>query len=667
MVRNVTIKLETRDVPALELRAAFQPGSVNVEKRTVDLTFTTGSRVMRGFYDRYLEELSLDPKHVRMDRLNNGAPFLADHDGQLASTRGVVVSAKVDGKVGTATVRFAKADVDPEAEKLFRNIQDGIFRNVSVGYRVHKLEKISDDAVGVPVMRATDWEPFEISAVAMGADAGAGFRSSDQTKLNPCVFETHQESRTMEPKTPGTEVPSTNTEADRATELKAAAEAATRAERERCHGIRVAVRAAKLGDAFAEKLITEGTELGAARAAVLDTLATASEAIKTEQHVRVEVGEEAKEKHGRGLTAALLSRTGAAMVKSLQFVDPKVNLDPGQYRGLSLMGVIRESLEIAGVKTRGMSNRDIVSKALTMRASGMSSTSDFPVLFENVMNKVLLGAYATQKDTWSRFCKQSTVPDFKESARYRNASLGTLDALAASGEYVNKPIPDGAKTSISISTVGNMFAITRQALINDDMGAITELLSGRARMAARSIEAEVYRQLLLNSGDGPDQEDSQPFFDATHDNVGTGAALTAASLDADRQVMRAQKDQSDVDFLDLEPRILLVAPGLEMQAQILNTAASDPGADLSGTPNGVRGMFSDIVSSPRLSGTKRYLFADPSAAAAIEVAFLEGQGNVPFLDSEDGWRVDGVELKVRHDFGVKFMDPKAAVTNAGTT
>jgi hypothetical protein len=185
----------THDVPPLALRAAFNPRSVNLEKRTVDLTWSTGARILRGYYDKFYEELSLNAKHVRLARLNNGGPLLDGHptqfgDARAVNVRGVVVSgtAKTTGKEGTCTVRFAKADVDQEAEVLFQKVQDGIVHNVSVGYRIYRLEKSEEFVDKVPIYRATDWEPFEISMVSAGEDDGAGFRSADSTIANPCQF-----------------------------------------------------------------------------------------------------------------------------------------------------------------------------------------------------------------------------------------------------------------------------------------------------------------------------------------------------------------------------------------------------------------------------------------------------------------------------------------------
>jgi HK97 family phage prohead protease len=178
-------------MPPLSMRASFRPDTVDADKRTVEVVWTTGARVMRGFFERYYEELSLTPGHVDLSRLNDGAPFLAAHDQyDLRSVLGVVEpgSAKVNGKEGIARVRFAKAEDDPDADIVFRKVRDGIITGISCGYRISKLEKVSESVDKLPVMRATSWMPFELSVVPIPADAGAGFRSDAPEKTNPCEF-----------------------------------------------------------------------------------------------------------------------------------------------------------------------------------------------------------------------------------------------------------------------------------------------------------------------------------------------------------------------------------------------------------------------------------------------------------------------------------------------
>jgi phage head maturation protease len=144
------------------------------------LFWTTGAPVLRGYYERYYEELSLDPKHVRMQRLNDGAPLLDSHNGfELRSVMGVVEwHREADGKQGMATVRFAKAADDPNADVVFRKVQDGIIQNISVGYRSTRSRRSKAATTRCRPTAPIDWEPYEISFVPMGADAAAGVRGA---------------------------------------------------------------------------------------------------------------------------------------------------------------------------------------------------------------------------------------------------------------------------------------------------------------------------------------------------------------------------------------------------------------------------------------------------------------------------------------------------------
>lgn len=659
-------KLQTFAVPVQSARATFAPSSVNAEKRTVDVIWTTGARVMRGYYDRFLEELSLDPKHVRMGRLNNGAPFLDEHNGSTRSTFGVVESAKLEGDKGTATIRFIRAGVIPEADQLFEQIRDGIVQNVSVGYRVHKLEKIEETSDKVPVYRATDWEPFEISAVAMGADDGAGFRSA--SPFNDCTFITRGEPHTEQSNMDETEKAAAELAAMKETEkrdaeLKAAEARAAQVERERAAGIRNAVRVARLDDAFAEKLVTDGVALDKAREAVLNEMARKSDEIETEPHVRYEAGEGAFEKMKRGVSAWLIERSGSASAVAKAF--PKADLDGGEFRGMSLMDLGKAVLDRARISYRGKNPQEIAKLALSHRSGGMQSTSDFAVFFEDALNKTLLADYRLAGDVWSLFCGQRDVPDFRAAPFYRSGSMGNLEQVAEGGEFTHMAVADGEKSTIQAYTWGKIVSLTRQALINDDMSALSDIASKMGRSARRAIELEVFRQLLLNSGLGPTQADSQPFFHANRANVNASASgNTAAGWAADRNVMATQLDINAIDYLDLRPSILLVPLAKQDECMVLNTAQFNPLDNRFEEPNPVRSMFSSVISTPRLSGTRRYLFAGPSDPAVI-VAFLAGTGRAPTTESEQGFEVDGVMYKIRLDFGVNFFDGKAAVTNAG--
>lgn len=675
-------------LPALNFRAAFEPSSLNREARTVDLVWTTGARVLRGFWDQFWEELSLDPAHVRMDRLNDGAPLLADHVASTRTTIGVVESATLQKKRGVATVRFLKAGVDPEADRVFEKVADGVLKGVSVGYRIHKMEKVEESADKVPVMRAVDWEPVELTITPIGADAGAGVRN-EAAETYPCEIITRgaepQEEQNVADKI--NTAPAEGTRAEAPTvDLDAVRAEAAKAERERVAQIGAIVRKAGLGGELAEQLVRDGKTIDETRAAVLDELAKRSEAAGGPgpgPSGAVEVIATERDKMLRGMEGALIERSGmsgaigalverapkdsrfsrdARMVRHLQ----GTSLDGGEFRGRSLVELARHCLERAGVRTAGMDRMELIGRAFTQRTGGYQTTSDFAVLFENVMYKMLLAAYATVEDTWRLFCGTDTVPDFRNSNRFRNGSFGVLDAKTEHGEFKNKAIPDGAKYVINTATKGNIIAVTREAIINDDMGALADLARRFGRAAGLTIETDVYALLAANSGLGPTQSDAQPFFHGNRANVNaTGSALSSAGLDADRVVMAQQKDISSNEYLGLRPSVLLVPVGLGAQARVINSSIYDHDGTKLQKPNPVVGLFRTVVDTPRLTGTRRYLFADPTDVPAIKVVFLEGGGEAPVLESQDGWRVDGTEWKVRLDMKAQMFDPKGAVTNAG--
>ena len=648
---------QTREIQPLEMRATFQPGSTNEETRTVDVTWTTGEKVLRSSWDgQFFEELSLDPKHVRMGRLTSGrAPFLANHRSyDLESVIGVVESADV----GTARVRFAKDD--PAADAAWNKVRQGILPNVSVGYRVHKFEKVEGVETKTPTYRAIDWEPYEVSLVPMGADSAAHVRS--EPELNKCVFTdltrtTVQEEQQAMDETKNTPAPVVDTEAVRNEAIKA--------ERERVSGIQSAVRAAKLGDELSTEMINSGVSLDKARAVVLEKLAARDAEMPPAangNHIRVEITDDSKDKFIRGVSAALFERSHNGLVEQAKRKGvsgfEKVETDPGEYRGMGPLAACKEILERNGINTRRIYDpRELVKRA--------ASTSDFPVLFENVLHKNMRAAYAVQDLTWNRLCATDTVPDFRDSNRFLNGSFGEVPVVAEGGEYQNLEIPDGEKISISTEKRGGIISLNWEAIVNDDMGALLDVAIRFGQGTARTIEKEFYRVLGLNSGLGPTMSDSQPFFHSNRANVSTAAAITAAALDADKQKMRAQTDGDANDYLDLMPRILLVPVGLESTAKLLNTDAYDP-AQTGQKSNIARGMFGDIVSSPRLSWstTRRYLFTD--AKEAFKVVFLEGFGEGFKMESQDEFRRDATSWKCTIVFKVNPYEPRAAVTNAGT-
>jgi HK97 family phage major capsid protein/HK97 family phage prohead protease len=150
-------------------------GPVDAEKRTIELAFSSDVELER--WAGAAEQLSHQPGACNLSRLNDGAPLLFNHD--LGKVIGVVENARIDadGK-GRAVVRFSRS---AEAETVWQDVQDGILRNVSVGYRIKDI-KLKESRDGLDVYEATKWEPFEISIVSVPADTSVGVGRSLETE-----------------------------------------------------------------------------------------------------------------------------------------------------------------------------------------------------------------------------------------------------------------------------------------------------------------------------------------------------------------------------------------------------------------------------------------------------------------------------------------------------
>lgn len=442
---------------------------------------------------------------------------------------------------------------------------------------------------------------------------------------------------------------------------------AVASERTRASGIRTAVAKASLPAAFGQDMIDAGTSLDDARAKIIDKLADASDATMPRNHAPIAVGTEARDKWLIGARNALIARAGLTglIAQAAKNRGETIDLDPGELRGIRNVELARMALDHAGIACQSYDRDKIVASALTARNSITQTTSDFPVLLENVMHKVLQAAYAIAPDTWSRFCGIGSVSDFRPHNRYLRGTFGALDLLNEAGEFKNKSIPDGAKELIKATTKGNIINLSRHAIVNDDMDAFSGMAVDLGRAAKLSIEIDVYALLALNSNNGPAMNDTVSLFDAAHANIATAAAPSVAAFDAIRVLMARQKDVSGNEYLDVRPSIWLGPVELGGNAKTINDAVYDPDTvNKLQKPNMVRGLFADIVDTPRLSGTRWYAFADPMLAPALEVAFLNGEQE-PFLDSEEGWRTDGTEWKVRLDYGVGAVNWRSAAKNEG--
>ncbi len=157
-------------------------GDIDLEKRTVELSFSSEEP-----YERWygIEILDHSPEAIRLSRLNDGGALLMDHNTR--DQIGVIEKAEIgQDRKGRALVRFGKS---ARAEEVFQDVTDGIRRNVSVSYDVHKmvLEKTEDKK---DWYRITDWEPLEVSLVSVPADQTVGVgreATTNELEIEPLI------------------------------------------------------------------------------------------------------------------------------------------------------------------------------------------------------------------------------------------------------------------------------------------------------------------------------------------------------------------------------------------------------------------------------------------------------------------------------------------------
>ena len=151
----------------------FERSSINEASRTATIAFASETP-----YERFwgVEILDCAPPSIRQDRLINGANLLCDHDP--TDVIGVVESVQIGSdRVARAVVRFGRS---ARAEEVWLDVCEGIRRNVSVGYLIHKAQPVETDD-GRETYRITDWEPYEVSLVSIPADASVGVGRSAET------------------------------------------------------------------------------------------------------------------------------------------------------------------------------------------------------------------------------------------------------------------------------------------------------------------------------------------------------------------------------------------------------------------------------------------------------------------------------------------------------
>ncbi len=617
------------------------------ENMTLSFSFSSESPVERYDFwtdERWIEVLGHGDAEVDLSRLQSGAPVLLNHsiDASRINSVGVTTGARIENGRGVVDVKMSRrADVSG----ILTDIKDGILPNVSVGYRILERTLVKESQDGPPTYRVTKWEPLEVTLADVPADATVGIgrnlnlEEGIMTTKKPEAAAAEHDSGTIENRAAPAQAP---------VDTKALHAEATGAERKRINDIITLSRTLDLGQEFCDKSIEDGLSVDAARAVAIERIAEKQSKPQKPPHDPIKTLRDETETRNMLIENALLHRSSSSF---------KLEDGARSYMGYSMLEIARSILESEGVDTRGMDKLQLAGAAFNGSRS-MMGTSDFVNILSNIANKFLRKGYEAAPRTFTSWARQESINDFRAVTRVQLSDGPKLENVAEGGEFKRGTLTDGAE-SYRLVTVGKILAITRQAIINDDVQAFTRIPQLFSTSGAQYESDAVYDIITSNAL----MADGKGIFHADHKNLtSTGTVISQTSLGVARTMMRKQTAPQGT-VLNLSPAILLVPAALETVAN--NMVSNNYVAATQADQNQFGGLR--VVVEPRLdiaNDKSWYLIAESSMIDTVEYAYLSGNSGV-YLESRVGFDVDGVELKARLDFGAKAIDYRGMYKNVG--
>lgn len=292
--------------------------------------------------------------------------------------------------------------------------------------------------------------------------------------------------------------------------------------------------------------------------------------------------------------------------------------------------------------------------------SAMHTTSDFPALFENALNKRLLAGYALATPVYSQISMRADFTDFRPHPMVNTGSMPLLLPVNEKGEIKYGTIGD-KKETVSLVALAIAIGFTRHMIINDDLSGIDRMLTTQGAAVARTEEATFFAMMLAASGAGPTlTETGRAVFNTTDTTLAaSGAAINVTSLGAGRAAIQKHKGINGED-LALNPAILLVGPDKLTEAQQLVESIQP---NVSSSVNPFSGRLT-VISTPKISGNAWYLLPDPGMQALFMHGFLQGDEG-PRLRMDEPFGVQGVRYSIERDFGVGAIDWRGGWRNPG--
>lgn len=624
----------------IQRMALLAPNSWNEETRSAEIVISTDRDVGDGF------QLLHEQQAIRMP----GRPLPADYDHRRGSDTvwGAVTDLALERAENGTNQLVGRVVVDGPDEAVAIALPR--FRTGSARFSVDaRIYAWRDGAGGM--LEATDWEPQAVSLVVAAQDTAAVMRSDDNKQLSGNPPMTDENKAGGDPAINAVQEPAPVAAAP-------AAEPSNEVERSAAElklevTVRRAASEAKLDEPIVQKILQENRTESAALTAVVRAYRDIVEA-KAPAHAghpaRVEVTRDGGDTLVRSFNDELERRVG--------LITAPTEIGR-QAMGLTMLEMSRSYLESRGVNTMGMSKNTIVARSF-------HSTSDFPLLFENVASKTLLAAYEEEPATWRPLARQRNLPDFKQVSDLQIAGQIVPEKILEGGEYKAGTLTEG-KATWNLATYGKKINVTRQSIINDDLDALSRVPEMLGR-GCRLLESNLVWELITTGANGATVSlDNQALFVAGHNNTitGAGTSISVAGMDKAKQKLRTQKDLAG-NRINLPPAYLMVPTTLETAAlQFLFPTGFAPNALTSVNP--FAGAVQLIV-EPRLdddSTSVWYLASSPTRVEMITFGYLAGEAG-PTITTTEKRNPDGVELLVRMDFGATLSDFRGFVRAEGS-
>jgi phage major head subunit gpT-like protein len=658
------------------------PKTLDSETRSVEVVLATEEPAEVFDYNRWevvREILMMDGVQFSKSKQ---VPLLDAHQrGSAGSVLGSIRNLQV--KDGQLIGKAFMSEVE-EAQSPWTKIKEGHLTDISVGYRIigepvwipeGETVKVKGREFTGPVSVVTSWRAKEGSIVPIGADELATVREDIDSK----PIKT-KEGLKVDPKFrkflegKGLAVDATEDEAwafaDRMEVSEPVPEDGKKGEID-IDKLRAAVKEEMLEwfdetravceeydlmDEFPEFIRAE-TPIEKVRERALKVLQKRIEEAENVGHRGpAEITGDEKDKFRAAATDSVLLRSDSV------YHPEKAAPGADDLRGYNLRELARHALRVAGKSDKG--------DAMQMTGRALE-TSDLPYILANVANKALFTGFDTAPETWSTWCATGSVVDFKTNYSPRASETDDLEEVPEHGEYKHGKIIE-AQESYSIATYGKLFAITRQAIINDDLGALTNIPAKHGQAAARKVGDVAYAVLTANAAMG----DAVALFHADHSNFvdnGSGAVPGVATIAAGILAMGTQKDLQGLRRLNIRPEYFLGPKALEGTTEVFfrserfvdsDTVATD--SSLAATRvNPYSGNYFTRVYEPRLDDDDAAAWYLAGAKGMTVTVFFLNGNQTPYLETRSGWSVDGTEYKVRIDVGAKAMDWKALYFNDG--